>query len=112
VALNSDLTTYSSTFSSGQAGTVIVNSGLTNHIVAINFQHFPAGTQYYWYSLTGGTDNGNFSGQVIVNGTAPSNATGGPLNYGTLKAWSAPLTGTIKMTVPGRSVIYLVAEKK
>jgi hypothetical protein len=112
VTTNSDLTTYSSTFTSGQAGTVIVNSSLNNHIVAINFQHFPAGTQYYWYSLTGGTDNGNFSGQVLVNGTSPTNATGGPLNYATLKAWSAPLTGTIKMTVPGRSVIYLVAEKK
>ncbi len=111
-AINADLTTYSSTFSSGESSTVIVNSGVNNHIVSIDFQHFPAGSKYYWYVLTGGTDNGSFSGQVYVNGTGPSTATGGPLNYSSVKAYSAPLTGTIKLSVPALSVIYLVAEKK
>jgi hypothetical protein len=109
---NADLTTYSSTFSSGQAGTVIVNSGTGAHTLAIDFQHFPAGSKYYWYTLTGGTDNAPFSGQVYVNGTGPSTATGGPLTYASLKAWSAALTGTIKISVPPLSVVYLVAEKK
>lgn len=107
-----DITTYSSTFSTGQAGTVIINSSSLNHVVAIDFQHFPAGTTYYWYLLTGGTDNGNFSGQVYVNGTGPSTTTGGPLNYASLKAYSAPLTGTINMKLPPFSVVYLVADKK
>jgi hypothetical protein len=111
-AVNSDLTTYSSTFSSGQAGTVIVNSGAVSHILAIDFKHFPAGSQYYWYTLTGGTDNGNFSGQVYVNGSGPSTATGGPPGYASLKAFTAPLTGTIRISVPPLSVIYLVADKK
>jgi hypothetical protein len=113
-AINSDLTTYSSTFSSGQAGTIVINSGSQNHILSIDFQHFPAGSKYYWYLLTGGTDNGSFSGQVYVNGTGPSASVqaGGPLNYSTLKSYSAPLTGTIKITVPPLSVIYLVADKK
>jgi len=109
---NNDITTYSSTFSSGQAGTVLINSGSLNHTVSIDFQHFPAGTKYYWYILTGGTDNPPFSGQVYVNGTGPSTATGGPLNYSTLKAYSAPLTGTIKIDLPPLSVIYLIADKK
>jgi hypothetical protein len=109
---NSDLTTYSSTFSSGQAGTVIINSGSFNHIVSIDFQHFPAGTKYYWYVLTGGTDNAPFSGQVFVNGIGPSSATGGPLNYATIKPYSAALKGTIKVSVPAMSVVYLVADKK
>lgn len=109
---NTDITTYSSTFSSGQAGTVLINSGTLNHVVAIDFQHYPAGAKYYWYILTGGTDNGNFSGQVYVNGTGPSTATGGPLNYSSLKAYSAPLTGTIKIKLPPLSVVYLVADKK
>jgi hypothetical protein len=111
-AINSDITTYSSTFSSGQAGTVIINSGNQNHIVAINFQHFPAGSKYYWYVLTGGTDNGSFSGQVYVNGKGPSTATGGPLDYSSLKSYSAPLSGTIKVSVPPLSVVYLAADKK
>lgn len=109
---NNDITTYSSTFSSGQAGTVLINSGSLNHVVSIDFQHFPAGSKYYWYILTGGTDNAPFSGQVYVNGTGPSTATGGPLNYATLKAYSAPLTGTIKINLPPLSVVYLVADKK
>ena len=109
---NSDITTYSSTFTSGQAGTIIVNSGASNHIVSIDFQHFPAGSKYYWYVLTGGTDNGGFSGQVFVNGNGPASPTGGPLNYATIKPYSAPLAGTIKINVPSMSVIYLVADKK
>ncbi|HEY5368258.1 MAG TPA: hypothetical protein VIJ75_04635 [Hanamia sp.] len=109
---NADLTTYSSTFSSGQVGTVIINSGISTHIVSIDYQHFPAGSKYYWYVLTGGTDNPPFSGQVFVNGTGPSTATGGPLNYASLKAYSAPLKGTIKMNLPPLSVIYLVADKE
>ncbi len=111
-ATNSDITTYSSTFSSGQAGTVIINSGKLSHVVSVDFQHFPAGSKYYWYVLTGGTDNGDFSGQVYVNGTGPSTATGGPLNYANIKAYSAPLNGTIKVSLPPRSVVYLVADKK
>ena len=111
-ASNNDITTYSSTFTSGQAATVLINSGALSHVVSIDFQHFPAGSKYYWYILTGGTDNPPFSGQVYVNGTGPSTATGGPLTYSTLKAYSASLNGTIKISVPPLSVIYLVADKK
>ena len=109
---NGDITSYSSTFSSGQAGTILINSGVLNHIVSIDFQHFPAGSKYYWYILTGGTDNAPFSGQVFVNGEGPSTATGGPLDYSTIKAYSAPLNGTIKIALPPLSVVYLVADKK
>jgi hypothetical protein len=110
--LNTDITTYSSTFSSGQAGTVIINSGAVNHVVAVDFQHFPSGSHYYWYTLTGGTDNAPFSGQVLVNGTGPATSTGGPLTYAALKAYTMPLKGSIKVWVPPYSVIYLVADKK
>jgi hypothetical protein len=110
--LTTDITAYSSTFSSGQAGSVIVNSGAVNHVVAVDFQHFPAGSKYYYYLLTGGADNAPFSSQVLVNGTGPSTATGGPLNYATIKAYSMPLKGTIKLWMPPYSVLYVVAEKK
>jgi hypothetical protein len=111
-AVNGDLSTYSSTFSSGQPGTVIINTGANNHIVAVDYQHFPAGSKFYWYVLTGGTDNGSFSSQVFVNGTGPSTASGGPLNYATLKAYTAPLKGTLKVAVPAMSAVFLVAEKR
>jgi hypothetical protein len=109
---NTDLVTYSSTFSSKQAGTVIVNTGIVNHVVSIDFQHFPAGASYHYIILTGGTDNAPYSGQVFVNGVGPATATGGPLNYSTIKSYGAPLTGTIKLAVPAMSVVYLVADGK
>ncbi|HEV2354316.1 MAG TPA: alpha-L-arabinofuranosidase, partial [Puia sp.] len=109
---NADLVTYSSTFSSGQAGTVIINTGALNHVLSIDFQHFPAGAAYHYMVLTGGTDNAPFSSQVYVNGAGPATATGGPLNYSTIKTYDAPLTGTVKLTVPAMSVIYLVADGK
>jgi len=108
---NSDIITYSSTFTSGQAGTIIINTGGFSHVVSIDFQHFPAGSKYYWYTLTGGTD-ATFSAKVYVNKTGPATSTGGPLNYASLKPYSAPLTGTIKVDMPPFSVIYLVADKK
>jgi len=109
---DADITTYSSTFTSGQAGTIIINSGSSIHVVSIDFQHFPAGSAYRWYILTGGTDNSPFSSQVFVNGTGPSTATGGPLNYASISANGAALAGTIKFTVPPMSVVYLVADGK
>lgn len=111
-AINTDLTSYSSTFASGQLGTIIVNSGKYNHSVAIDLRHWPAGANYYWYVLTGGTDNGSFSGQVYVNGAGPSSAAGGPLNYSTLPAYKAPVSGTIRLSVPAHSVVYLAVDKK
>jgi hypothetical protein len=111
-AINGDLTTYSSSFSNGAAGTVIINSGTTPHNVAIDFKDFAAGTTYYWYVLTGGTDNGQLSSSVYVNGNPPTNATGGPTNYSTLAVYSAPLKGTINVDVPSRAVVFLVAAGK
>jgi hypothetical protein len=109
---NTDLVAYASTFSSGQAGAVIINTAALNHILSIDFQHFPAGAKYHYVVLTGGTDNPPFSSQVYVNGTGPATPTGGPLNYATINTYSAPLSGTIKITVPAMSVIYLVADGK
>jgi len=109
---NSDLVAYASTFSSGQAGAVIINTGALGHVLSIDFQHFPAGANYHYMVLTGGTDNSPFSSQVYVNGTGPATPTGGPLNYSTIKTYSAPLNGTIRLSVPAMTVIYLIADGK
>lgn len=109
---NSDLVAYASTFSSGQAGAVIINTGGSSHVLSIDFKHFPAGANYHYMVLTGGTDNSPFSSQVYVNGTGPTTPTGGPLSYSTIKTYSAPLNGTIRLSVPAMSVIYLVADGK
>jgi hypothetical protein len=109
----SDLSAYSSTFTSGQAGTVIINRGTTAHVAVININHFNPGTKYYWYMLKPGNDNGEFSGQVLINDTNPSGSTGGSLNYSSIKAFSATISsGSFKVTLPPKGVMYLVVDKK
>ncbi|MBV8391299.1 MAG: alpha-L-arabinofuranosidase, partial [Mucilaginibacter sp.] len=88
---NGDVLSYASSFSSGEAGVVVVNKGTASQIVKINISNFKPGSRYYYYMLTGGTDNGEFSGKVYVNGNWPSGANGGPANFLDLNANSSTL---------------------
>jgi len=109
----SDLSAYASTFTSGEAGTIIVNRGSTARTALININHFNPGSKYYWVALKPGSDNGEFSATVVVNGTPGSGTVGGPLTYSSIKPYSAALASqTFKISVPARSTLYLVAERK
>jgi hypothetical protein len=82
---------YSSVFNSGETGLVIFNKGNRSNVVEINLEQALRPGRYYYYSLTGGKDNGDFSQQVFVNGYPPSNKTGGPIDtLEEIKAWSCP----------------------
>jgi len=108
-----DIVAYASSFTSGEAGVVIVNKGTSSQIVSVNITNFLPGTRYYYYTLVGGTDNGEFSEKVYINGNGPDISTvGGPSGYQTLTAVSSSLAGGIKVSAPPRSVIFLVADNK
>jgi len=112
---SSDLTVYSSSFSSGEAGMIIVNRGTKAHTTLVNINHFNPGIKYYWYNLAPGTDNGEFSAEVTVNGNGPTQGNvGGPINaYQSITPYYAPITsGTFKVYVPARSTLFVVAENK
>jgi hypothetical protein len=109
---STDVLSYASSFTSGQAGVVIVNKGTATQTVNINIQNFAAGTRYYYYTFTGGTDNGEFSRMVYINGNGPTGAVGGPAGYLTLNANSSTIQGGIKVSAPPRSVIFMVADGK
>lgn len=103
---------YASSFSSGEKAAVLINKSTATETVNITLQNATAGSKYYWYTLTGGTDNGEFSSKVYVNGNGPSEPTGGPsANYTTIAASSAVTAGGINVTVPARGVVYLVIDK-
>jgi hypothetical protein len=112
VQTNSDLLSYASSFTSGEAGVVIVNKGASSQMVNVDIKNFAKGSKYYYYTLTGGTDNGEFSGKVYVNGNGPGGANGGPSGYLTLTASSSALQNGIKVSAPPMSVIFIVAENK
>jgi hypothetical protein len=103
---------YASSFTSGEKGVILVNKNTTSQTVQLTLQNFTAGSRFYWYTLTGGTDNGEFSRKVFVNGKGSNEPTGGPAaEYTTLKAYSATTTNGVKVGMPARSVVYLVMDK-
>jgi hypothetical protein len=110
---NSNVLAYASKFKSGHAGVVVVNKGTTEQIVKLSPQDFKPGELFYVYSLTGGTDNGEFSLSVSVNDVPPTNATGGPIEgLAELPAWAYPIGDEIKFTSPGRSVQFVLVESE
>jgi hypothetical protein len=109
---NSNIISYATTFSSGQIGLTLVNTSTTGADVQTSFKNFNAGNRFYWYTLTGGTDNGEFSRKVMVNGAGTSGVAGGPDNYTTLKPYAASAANGIKITVPARGIVFMVIDKK
>jgi hypothetical protein len=109
---NSDIVSYGSSYTSGEAGVILVNKGSADHVVSLNFRNFAAGSIYYYYTLNGGTDNAPFSHKVYVNGVGPSGSSGGPSGYATIAASSAGVTGGIVVNVPQYGAVYLVVAHK
>jgi hypothetical protein len=106
------LFSYASTFTSGQVGLTVVNTTTGEQPVYVKIQNFDPGANYYWYSLQGGTDNGQFSRLVYVNGQGSSLVAGGPANYTTLQAYAAPTSGGIFVTAPALGAVSLVVDTK
>jgi len=107
-----DVLAYGSSFSSGQKGVIVVNKSTSAKVALISLEHASPGSKFYWYTLTGGADNGEFSRKVFVNGKGPTEPSGGPsAEYNSLKAYTAPTAGGIKVALPARSIVYLVIEK-
>ena len=120
---------YASRFSSGEIGAALVNTDTIATTVTIATHHFKPGHLFYWYTLHGGDDNGDFSGKVFVNERGPANpaspagppnpanpavsstSAGGPPDYATLKANAAPTSHGIRVTVPARGAVFLVIAK-
>jgi hypothetical protein len=102
---------YGSTYSSGQSNVTLINTSSAQQVVEVKFRNFNAGKRFYWYTLEGESDNGEFSRKVKVNGTGTSAVAGGPLEYESIKAKSALTSNGIKVTVPARSSVFLVVDK-
>ena len=109
---SSNLMVYASTFTSGEGGIVLVNKNNFEQVVELTLKNFNPGNRYYTFTLTGGTDNGNFSAKVYVNGVTTTAIAGGPENFLSIKAKSSLINGTIKIAVPKYGVVHLIVEKK
>jgi hypothetical protein len=103
---------YASTFSSGEAGIVLINTSNISQTVKLNLSNFQTGKRYYLYTLVGGTDNGEFSQQVFVNGKGPEYRAGGPKDIEKIKAYAITIKKEILIDAPPRSVQYIMVERK
>jgi hypothetical protein len=107
-----DVLAYASSFTSGEKGVILVNKETTSRTVNVSLKNATPGARFYWYLLTGGTDNGEFSRSVLVNSKGPTETSGGPASeYATLKPYSATTQGGIKINLPARSVAYVVVDR-
>jgi len=103
---------YASTYSSGQVNVTLVNTTATSANVEIKMKNFYSGSRYYWYSLEGSNDNGEFSRKVLVNGSGPAQEAGGPVDYATIKARSALTVNGLRVIVPPRGMVVVAVDKK
>lgn len=103
---------YGSSFSSGQGSVVLVNKGSTTKTVWLKLDNFLPGEKYYWFTLSGGTDNGGFSTQVYINGQAPTASVGGPLAYSDIKAFAANIADGMTFSLPAYSATFVAAATK
>jgi len=103
---------YASTYSSGQVNITLINTSASPVTTEVKINNFNTGHRFYWYSLEGSNDNGEFSRKVLVNGSGPEQAAGGPADYALLKAYSATTLNGIKITVPPLGAVCIVADKK
>ncbi len=111
VANNPNVLAYASRFDSGETGLVIINRGTTPRIIKINPANIGVGSKYYLYSLTGGTDNGDFSLKVSVNGVNPEGTQWGPReDLENIPARAFKTEDKIIFDSPARSVQFIMLD--
>jgi hypothetical protein len=110
---NSDILCYASTYSSGETAMIIINKSTDQRVITVSTDSIGVGEKYYIYSFTGGTDDGDFSPDVYINGEGPSSSyQWGPYDQlFDIEANAYSIDGEIKFISPARSVQMILIEK-
>ncbi len=109
---NSAIKAYASTYTSGEANCTLINTSKADITVEIKAKNFNIGSRFYYYTLQGSDDNGEFSRKVLVNGSGPSKEAGGPADYATLKARSSNTLNGLRVVVPAYGAVVMAIDKK
>lgn len=110
VSGSDDVVSYASRFNDKDAGIVLVNKGGSTKIVSLTFDNYGFGDRYYYYTITPGTDHPSFPLKISVNDKSGAFAAGGPPDVSSIPAQSASIGSGIKVSLPARSVTYLLVE--
>lgn len=107
-----EVVSYASTFSSGEAGLVLINKGSAGETVQLELENFDLGARYYTMTLTGGDDKVDFSRKVFLNGIGGDEEGGGPDDYDLVNAHASSTREGIRVDLPPLSVVYLMVEQR
>jgi len=111
IACDSIVRSYSSVFSSGDIGVVIINYSDTTQKLMLEFSDSTIVDSVFWYSVyADNIDNGNK--KFYVNGLTSNTTGGGPADLDTVFAYAAVFSDTSLLTLHKYSVTYLVLKKK
>lgn len=110
VSGSADIVSYASRFNNKEAGVILINKGATAKTISVVINDYGFGERYYYHTLTPGTDNANFPLKVLVNNRPGSFAAGGPTNYKTIAALSTSVGSGVKVSLPARSVTYILVD--
>lgn len=109
---SADIVSYASSFTSGETAVALVNKGADSKSVELVFKNFRKGSRFYWYTLTGAGDNGEFSRKTNINGNSTTYAAGGPADYKTMVPYSASAANGVRVIVPAKAAVFLVVGKQ
>lgn len=109
---SADIISYASSFTSGETAVALVNKGADSKSVELAFKNFRKGSRFYWYTLTGAGDNGEFSRKTNINGNSTTYAAGGPADYKTMVPYSASAANGVRVIVPAKAAVFLVVGKQ
>ena len=105
-----DVHAWSTTFSNGYIGVVVLNKGSLSTAVRLTPKNTGVGNRYYVYTLTG-VGAGEFPKAVAVNGQGPVSVPWGPLeSLDSIPALAYPITNQIKVSSPAKSVEFVLLE--
>ena len=109
---NNSLLCYTSSYSDGEMGIVIINKSTITQSFKIDISNYNSKKTFYWYELSKSDDKNIWSEKVLINGISNTDLTkGGPVDFFNIPAWKVEDQKDFQTEIKGLSAIYLLVKK-
>ena len=109
IPTNNNLICYTSSYSNGGLGIVIINKSSSAQSFKIDISNCDSNETYYWYELSKSDDKNVWSEKLLINGLSNTESTkGGPVDFSNIPAWKAQPDNDFRTEIQGLSAIYLL----
>lgn len=108
---NSSLLCYSSSFSTGGMGIVIINKSMSTQSFQIDISNYDSNKTFFWYELSKSNEENIWSEKILINGISnPELTKGGPVEFSDIPAWKTQVDNDFRTEIQGLSAIYLLVK--